>query len=69
MLLCVKEVAAILGISRDAVTRLIKNGELAAVRFPKMGGKGKNVKWGIEPEEVERFKDRNCFGGPGRKAA
>lgn len=59
MLLSIKEVAADLGIGRDSVTRLIDNGELDAIEFPRMGGYGKNRERRIEQEEVERFKQRN----------
>jgi|GEM_PF-2526384 len=59
MLLSIKEVAADLGIGRDSVTRLIDNGELEAIEFPKMGGRGKNRERRIEQEEIERFKQRN----------
>jgi hypothetical protein len=63
MLLSRKEVGGELGISPDSVTRLTKNGELKAVEFPKMGGRGKNVKRMFEREEIDRFKARN--GGRG----
>ena len=59
MLLSVKEAAGALGVGRDSVVRLIRNGELPAVTFPRMGGGGKNVKRMIEDEEIGRFKQRN----------
>jgi excisionase family DNA binding protein len=65
-LLCIKEVAAILGVSRDAVVRLIKNGHIRAVEFPTMGGRGKNKKKMIAESEVHRFLSDNVTR---RKAA
>jgi len=56
-LLSIKEVAGILGMSRDAVTRLIKRGELTVIEFPRMGGRGKNLKRMISEGEVRRFLD------------
>jgi excisionase family DNA binding protein len=38
-----KEVAAVLGCSRDSVVRLIRRDKLRAVSFPVMGGRGRNV--------------------------
>jgi hypothetical protein len=63
MLRSVKETAGELGIGRDSVVRLVRNGELVAIKFPKMGGSGKNVKRMIDDEEIRRFKQRN--GGRG----
>ncbi|HEV8039819.1 MAG TPA: hypothetical protein VGP62_13210 [Bryobacteraceae bacterium] len=56
MLLSRKEAAGELGVSPDSITRLNKNGELKGIEFPKMGGRGKNVKRMYEKEEIERFK-------------
>jgi hypothetical protein len=63
MLRSVKETAGELAISRDSVVRLIRNGHLLAVEFPKMGGRGRNVKRMVDDEEIDRFKKRN--GGRG----
>jgi hypothetical protein len=57
-----KEAAGELGISPDSVTRLIHGGHLKGVKFPRMGGTGRNVKWMIDDEEIRRFKDRNGGG-------
>ena len=38
-LLCIKEVAAILGVGRYSVMRLIRRGELESFDFQMMGGK------------------------------
>ena len=62
MLLSRKEAAGELGISPDSITRLNKNGELKAVEFPKMGGRGKNVKRMFEREEIDRFKQQHGGG-------
>ena len=59
MLLSIKEAAGALGVGRDSVGRLIENGELPAVIFPRMGGHGKNVKRMVEEDEITRFKQRN----------
>lgn len=40
---------------RDSVRRLIDNGELEAFEFPKMGGRGKNVRRMIAEPELMRF--------------
>jgi excisionase family DNA binding protein len=63
MLRSVKEVAGDLAVSRDSVVRLIRNGKLKAVEFPKMGGTGRNVKRMVEDDEIRNFKARN--GGRG----
>jgi excisionase family DNA binding protein len=57
-LLSIKEVAAILGVSRDSVVRLIRRGELEVFDFPTMGGRGKNRKCMIPEYEVMRFLER-----------
>jgi excisionase family DNA binding protein len=57
-LLSIKEVAAILGVSRDSVVRLIRRGELEVFDFPTMGGRGKNRKCMIPEHEVMRFLER-----------
>jgi excisionase family DNA binding protein len=62
MLLSVKEAAAHLGVGRDSVIRLIEQGELAAIVFPRMGGCGRNRPRRIELEELNRFKKRNTKG-------
>lgn len=56
-LLSIKEVADILDVSRDSVARLIRRGGLKAVEFPRMGGRGKNVKRQVRTGEVRRFLD------------
>lgn len=58
MLLSIKEAAGELSIGRDSVGRLIDNGELVAVEFPKMGGRGKNRKRMVEDTEIKRFKEQ-----------
>jgi len=58
MLLSIKEAAGELSVSRDSVVRLVDNGELQAVEFPKMGGRGKNRKRMIEDDEIKRFMER-----------
>ena len=54
-LLSIKEVADALAVSRDSVSRLVRRGELKAVEFPRMGGRGRNVKRQIRIGEVRRF--------------
>lgn len=54
-LLSIKEVADIMGVGRDTVVRLIKAGYLKAVVFPRLGGRGKNVKRQVSLGEVRRF--------------
>jgi excisionase family DNA binding protein len=54
-----KEAAGPLGCSRDSVVRLIRGGHLRAVEFPRMGGRGKNVKRQIPESELQRFLERN----------
>jgi excisionase family DNA binding protein len=49
------EVASKLNISRDAVMRLIHNGELKALKYPRMGGRGKNSKRMIAEVDLKRF--------------
>ena len=61
MLRSVKEVAGALAVSRDSVARLIGKGELEAIAFPPMGGKGVNVKRMVEDDEIERFKKRRAI--------
>lgn len=51
----VYETAAILNVSRDMVLRLIVNGHLPAVKYPKAGGRGKNVKRMILGRDIIRF--------------
>jgi excisionase family DNA binding protein len=62
MLLSIKEAAGDLAVGRDSVVRLVENGSLKAVVFPRMGGSGKNKKRMIEKEEIDRFKQRNAGG-------
>ena len=47
-----------LNISRDAVMRLIRKGELTAMAYPRMGGRGRNTKWMVEGGSVLRFIER-----------
>jgi excisionase family DNA binding protein len=54
----VKEAAGLLGVSRDSVVRLIDGGHIVAVRFPRMGGKGRGPSR-IEESELVSFKQRN----------
>jgi len=61
MLRSVKETAGALAVGRDSVVRLIENGELEAIVFPTMGGKGVNVKRMVDDEEIERFKKRRAM--------
>jgi excisionase family DNA binding protein len=58
MLLSIKEAAGELSVGRDSVVRLIKNGELNSVEFPRMGGRGRNKKRMVDAEEIKRFKER-----------
>jgi excisionase family DNA binding protein len=62
MLLSIKEAAGELSVGRDSVVRLIKRGELRAVEFPRMGGKGVNVKRMVEDDEIRSFKERRAIG-------
>jgi len=55
----VKEAAGVLFCSRDSVVRLIRAGALRAVEFPRMGGRGKNVKRQLPESELRRFLERN----------
>jgi excisionase family DNA binding protein len=54
-----KEAAGPLGCSRDSVARLVRSGHLQAVEFPRMGGRGLNVKRQIPESELRRFLERN----------
>ena len=54
-----KEAAGPLGCSRDSVVRLVRGGHLQAVKFPRMGGRGRNVKRQIPESELRRFLERN----------
>ena len=54
-----KEAAGPLGCSRDSVVRLIHRGHIQAIEFPRMGGRGKNVKRQIPESELRRFLERN----------
>jgi excisionase family DNA binding protein len=55
----VKEAAGILGVSRDSVMRLIRAGRLKAIRFPRMGGRGKNFTWRIRFSDLSDFLSAN----------
>jgi len=57
-LLSIKEVAAILGVGRDTVVRLIKKGWLRCIEFPTMGGRGKNVRRLVPERYVREFIER-----------
>ena len=58
-MLSIKEAAAVLGVARDSVSRLIKNGGLQGTRYPRMGGCGKNATIRIPESELERFQRDN----------
>ncbi len=58
-----KEAAGVLGCSRDSVARLVRAGSLAAVEFPRMGGRGLNRKRQIQESELRRFLERNRMRG------
>lgn len=55
----VKEAAGVLGVSRDAVVRLIKGGHLRSVSLPRMGGRGRNCSHRIQESELRNFIERN----------
>ena len=55
----VKEVAFVLGVSRDSVSRLIRRGELKAVRLPRMGGRGANRIYRVPEAAVDHFRTGN----------
>ena len=55
----VKEVAGQLGVSRDSIVRLIRNGHLRAVRLPRMGGRGANRHDLVQESEIRNFIERN----------
>ena len=57
-----KEAAGPLRCSRDSVVRLVRGGHLRAVEFPRMGGRGKNLKRQIPESELKRFLERNKGG-------
>jgi excisionase family DNA binding protein len=58
-MLSVKEVAYVLGVSRDSVSRLIRRGELKAVRLPRMGGRGANRIFRVPESMVNLFRTGN----------
>lgn len=58
-MLSVKEVAYVLGVSRDSVSRLIRRGELRAVRLPRMGGRGANRIYRVPESMVNLFRAGN----------
>jgi len=51
----VKEVAGILGVSRDSVVRLVRRGYLKCLVLPQMGGRGRNPGRRFREGEVRRF--------------
>lgn len=55
----VKEAAGRLGVHRSSVERLIGNGELRAVKFPRMGGRGRNFTWRIPESAIAEFLARH----------
>jgi len=57
-----KEASGPLNCSRDSVVRLIRNGALRAVEFPRMGGRGMNVRRMVPESEIRRFLERNRAG-------
>jgi excisionase family DNA binding protein len=59
----IKETAHLLSVGRDSVVRLIKNGHLKAVYYPRMGGRGANVKRQVRRGEIQRFLRENEEGG------
>lgn len=62
MLLSIKEAAGRLGVGRDSVVRLIRNGKLPCVEFPIMGGKGKNKKIEVDDKDIDGFIQRHRKG-------
>src|SRR5258706_99295 len=54
-----KEGGGPLGCSRDSVVRLVRGGHVRAVEFPRMGGRGMNVKRQIPESELKRFLARS----------
>ncbi len=54
-MLSVKEVAGVLGVSRDSVVRLVRRGHLKCVVLPQMGGRGRNSGRRFRETEVRRF--------------
>jgi excisionase family DNA binding protein len=54
----VYETAALLNTSRDSVTSLIERGELKAVIYPQMRGKGRNVKRMVLGQDLINFIER-----------
>ncbi|HYL73543.1 MAG TPA: helix-turn-helix domain-containing protein [Bryobacteraceae bacterium] len=61
-MLSVKEAGGRLGVGRDSVKRLIVRGKLGAIRFPAMGGRGMNIRYGVPESEINRFLDQNRTG-------
>lgn len=51
----VYETAAILNVSRDMVLRLSEKGHLPAMKYPRAGGRGRNVKRMILGRDIIRF--------------
>ena len=58
----VKETGDKLGIGRDAVVSLIKKGKLPAVMYPRMRGKGANVKRMVLGADIIRFIEKHRGG-------
>jgi excisionase family DNA binding protein len=56
----VKETAAMLGVHRSSVERLIRMGALRAIKFPRMGGRGRNFMRRIPESAIAEFKGRYC---------
>jgi excisionase family DNA binding protein len=54
-----KEAGGPLSCSRDTVARLMENGQLGYVEFPRMGGGGTNKTRRIPESEIKRFLERN----------
>lgn len=52
------EVAIGLNIGRDSVMRLIRKKELVAMKYPKMGGRGRNSKWMVDGGSIIDFIER-----------
>jgi excisionase family DNA binding protein len=58
----IKEAAAILGVGRDTVVRLIRSGQLKCVELPRTGGRGRNKKRLIPERELDRFVREHSSG-------
>ena len=51
----IKEVAGMLSVGRDTVARMIRNGNLKAVRLPRCGGRGKNTTYRIQGGSINNL--------------